>query len=907
MKKITRKVIALVCVAMLLAATCLSSVTFASDIIFDLNSLGITSGLNFESRLDSYITRGEFSQLVVNMMGQKDVALTMAVPVRFNDVTDNAYAGAINLLNSQGIVSGTGDGNFEPDRYVRYTEACKMLVKVLGYDVIVSDTSLESFMYMAGTIGITANVNSANEYLTIQDMFTMIDNCLDINKMVPMYYNTNISPSYEVEDGNTYRKDLMEANPEGTVKVRGVVTADVSSYLLTQRNSMNDNQIEVDGMIFTYDGEAPVGLVGMEVEMYVTTVDGEYGKVVSITATRKNTVTEIVGTDITDFTSDKIEYLIDDTALRKVSVNAATKYLYNNNLDNSFNPSELNYNNMLTVRAIDNDNDGIADVVFVFEYEDRIVQNVFTDRDVVALDSAYNGAVNLVLDEDDTTARVEYFDAKGNKSNYGAIEKDDVLSIAASRDGYSIRIVISKDRVKGFVEAKGDDYVTIDGTDYTYTADISGMRVGTNIEAWINFRGDIVDYKEINSSTDYAYVYGVQTPKSGLGSMQVKLLLPDSVASQTTEGEFDETTNSSSKITSLYVNNSEALVYYLDTKVKVDGATYTAEEAARLVNNTAVRYYLDSNSKINKFETLKPMEDAGKLKQSIQVKLTYNSSEKIFGKGDFAFGIDDKTLAVCVPVVNSANYDYGIVTLPDTDLLNYKMELSNNKDQIVSVYEVDEDTHIAPFFVVFQTSSSMASGRAGTLMTAKKYVGMVTRSVEEYDENTGESVHKITMYTIGKQSALCEQTFYVSDLISHNPVFDDISKGDLIRYSLDGFDRLDNAEKLKDAEDYDRDGQRSESGITTYTYSVMSADFDEIDESRMRWVDKIVIYSKDDPDTAVGTFKIAHTSSLAPVVFIVDSKGNAKIGSVKDICVNDRVCICKPTSLMDVTAIVIYR
>ncbi len=69
MKNVFSKLMAIICVVAM-TLTCLSGAVFAdSDILFDLKSLGIVSGIDIENRLDSNITRGEFAQLVVNMMG----------------------------------------------------------------------------------------------------------------------------------------------------------------------------------------------------------------------------------------------------------------------------------------------------------------------------------------------------------------------------------------------------------------------------------------------------------------------------------------------------------------------------------------------------------------------------------------------------------------------------------------------------------------------------------------------------------------------------------------------------------------------------------------------------------------------------------------------------------------------
>ena len=200
------KILAMVlCVVMLATVGFTGVVSASDDIMYDLTSLGITGGFGFEDHLDSNITRGEFAQLVVNMMNREEVAKTMETANYFTDVADSPYKGAINMLYKEEIVSGTGDGKYEPNRNVRYTEACKMLVKALGYHVIVSDTSLQSYTFLAGTIGVTEGVSNAKEYITVRDMLVMVNNCLDIGKMVPMYYNTDIAPSYIIDEDDTFR------------------------------------------------------------------------------------------------------------------------------------------------------------------------------------------------------------------------------------------------------------------------------------------------------------------------------------------------------------------------------------------------------------------------------------------------------------------------------------------------------------------------------------------------------------------------------------------------------------------------------------------------------------------------------------------------------------------------------
>lgn len=928
-KGITGKLTSMICVVMLLFSTCFGGAANAADILFDLNSMGITSDFNLADRMDSYVTRGEFAQIVVNMMAQREVAETLKSEVIFSDAAVNDYNGAINLLYKQGYVSGVGNGLYEPDRNTRYAEACKILISVLGYaPTVASGSDLSAYVYSAGAIGITKGISASGEYLTVREMLAMIDNALDIDKMVPKYYNDNIAPSYEIDEGNTFRSGIYTATPSGLVKLRGIVTADVTTYLYNQRNAMKDSQIEVDGMLFNYSGTAPTGLVGMEVEMYATTLDdGSYDKITSITTTKNNNVTTISGEDINKFTTSQITYDVNESGknAQKVQLGSVTKYIYNNNIDKTFNPKGLTFDSSMVVRAVDNNNDDIAEVVFVFVYEDRIAQSVNAERSVVTLKSALNGAVNLDLDTERTNKHVEYFDAKGNKTDFSTIEAEDILSFAVSKDGYSVRVVISKNRLSGLVEAKDGEYITIDGIEYKCLKDSSSVRTGVNLEVWVNYRGEIVDFKEKTyyeeGGANFAYIYTCGKSGGTLGSSQIKLLIPNSLSSETTE-VLDTETGEITRTGKLAASNADTLVYYLAKKVRVNGVSCSGSDIStlNLINHKAVRYTLDSENKVDSIEFLDSLKQYDKdnitgeyvlnpdgsyriKSETVSKKLTYNSSEKVFAKANCApFGIDDYSVAVCVPTANNV-----VAVVDDDALLNFKFTLEDKYSAVVSAYETDDETHVAKFVVFEFSSSSMNIGNMPDPLGNKKRVGVVKAAGNSIDED-GDEVMSFTMLTIGTGSSVSEQTFPVSAFIGNTASFAAIGKGDLVIYSLDDFNRINNIKIVKDFSGISSDVTFAPgTDYETYCYNVMDIDFDEIDNDNARWVDVLKIHSLSNPTVMVNTFKLPHLSSIAPIVFIVDAKGNAEVGTTKDICYGDRVCVYNPQSFGNVAAVVIYR
>lgn len=80
-------------------------------------------------RPDNTITRAEAAQIFYNLLPEKNIPYT----VTFKDVTaDKWYYKAVNVLASLNIISGVGDGKFEPERPVSRAEFTAMAMRFGG-------------------------------------------------------------------------------------------------------------------------------------------------------------------------------------------------------------------------------------------------------------------------------------------------------------------------------------------------------------------------------------------------------------------------------------------------------------------------------------------------------------------------------------------------------------------------------------------------------------------------------------------------------------------------------------------------------------------------------------------------------------------------------------------------------
>ena len=129
-----------------------------------------------------------------------------------------------------------------------------------------------------------------------------------------------------------------------------------------------------------------------------------------------------------------------------------------------------------------------------------------------------------------------------------------------------------------------------------------------------------------------------------------------------------------------------------------------------------------------------------------------------------------------------------------------------------------------------------------------------------------------------------------------------ISKGDLIKYSLDGFDRMNAYDILQNFESYFDGSNGYVNDDFTVCGTVTDINYDEISNAKLRWSDVVTITNSD----GTYTYDLFHNASLATHVFILNSANReSEIGTVGDIRYGDRVLLYAYNN--DSYAIVIYR
>ena len=773
----------------------------------------------------------------------------------FADIADNKYNGAINLLYDMNIISGTGVNTFSPDQHLTYPQVGKFMVNILGYSNIVKNTDIYSYFMIAGGLGVYDNVDSSKQYVTWQDALVITHNALDIDIMTRDF--GMMDGNYQVVEGRTLRTTLSTSAGKDVQKHKGIVTADRNTYLHEARKNMKTTQIEIDGDVYNCSFEVPSGMVGMEVHFYVESSDN--GEVItSIAPTEKNIVTEISLDKLNSVTSDEVEYFVNDEKKASVKVNDYAKIIYNDRWVMSSVITDIKDYDNGYVKLIDNDEDEVVDIVFVYEFTDAIVDRTYVETKQVyfANSQLVDGSRYVSFDEEEDDIIANVVDVNGNKVAFEDIKENNIISIAKSKDGQVVNAVISDKIVTGVVN-EIDDYSIVVGSDVFDYVVKPDVKLGNHVDAYINFMGKVFHVEKTKAECNYAYIMDAQTASGIDDTVKVALIMPGYISETSTESFDEEGTADSSK--ELFFRNDSKVIYELATKLKVDDKTVTAVKAIPVIKGKVVSYGFDANDRINKIEILN-------VYNGDTAKKTYNQNGKAFGsKATEGFGITESaTMSICIPSNAGSS---------DDDLL-VPVKLVHGSEYFINAYDVDETSSIAGLAVI---NAEMRSGVAGSISPNTSDIAVLKKvsHVLDKDENVVLRIHMLT-----KDG---EKSYVVSPLMSttvHNR-FMSMKKGDIFYYeTIAGTDELRNCQLLQSIDNYEGTGAFNLNQINEICIGEVSeCRYNYVSTKYIRWTDSITINCGEGNEPI--TYEIYKTGT--PVIFLIDEQGNAELGKFEDI------------------------
>ena len=902
-----RKVVLSMILVMAMLTTMLSGLVASAQadmdtVMFDLQSLGIMVGdENGEMQLDQPVTRAEFTTIVVRLMGMADVAPLSAAEMKFSDVPPSHWAaGYINLLSGMRVIDGTDENTFEPEANITIEAVCKILVNTLGYSMPANAKGgfPTGYMMQASEIGLLKNLGQTQIPLTRGEIARVVYNALDINMMVAS--STGSTQTYEVSYGKTLRSDLTDMSAGNLMKMTGIVTATIDTWLLAPVASITEDQVEINGKIYEVQDPSFKQYAGQWVDFFVYEDDNTGKDVITdMKPNVKNQVWTVNVDNLKETNNTKVAYYTEGTSgsYEQLSVNGETAYVLNNRLQSTWTAENLMDLDHGSITLIDNDNDDVVEVVFIKSHSSVIVEDVMEQNWTVYFKDGFliNGYKDLELAPDDLDKIVTLIDAEGNSISPEIIKKGDVLSIFSSGDGENTEVVYSDKQVQGIINAVDDDTITIGEENYT-CEDKSLLQtavVGQEVRAYINYLNEVV-YIEKETVDNYAYILETSAGNAMSADYQIRALIPDTLAEKMEEVE-NEDGGESTSVAKIACKNKEVRVLDIADRASVIGYHTDVDGNPELrtqkisssvlagLKGQVIAYKTNAQGQINEITFPEAVNTYD--------KKYYNSYERTFGKSSGgAFGVSEQTMTICIP--DPTHNDS-----PTDDDYMVNVEMNNGQQYTVTGYDVNDDTHTVELIVV---TMNMKAGNAGVITTSNK-VGFVNK-VSVVANEDGDAIQKITMITEGK-----ETEFLVSDDIEDQSQFREVENGDLISYSLDVSDRIDAVKVLGKFRTEPALGQIDKRGdYETFCGYLVDADFDQVSEDKNRWVH--TLYCGFDSDgNSEQTYEV--TRSSGPPVFIYDSsEKKATLGDIKQIRQGyDKIFVSATANSSTVRAIVVIR
>lgn len=852
--------------------------------LFDLKSFNIIEGdENGELHLEDNITRAEFTKIVAKLLNVDTEVFSSNDDMEFLDVPKSHWAyDYISFSSLSGYINGDGNGHFLPEDNITFYEAVKILVSVLGFGEEAEKNGgyPNGYVAMGAQIRLTRNSRvSGDEVLLRGDAFKLVYNALDADRLVRLSYGSE--SKIEISD-ETLRDILMGDSEEGLSHFKGTVTSNYDSWLISPNESLEEYEVEIDGMVFDKGNTNAEEYLGQEVDVYAA-ISPELQKPVirQIRPTKENNVKDVRFEDIQEFSKSEITYQTEEEkSARRYLFKNSTVFLYNGKMVSDFSAFDVAGARNGYVRLISNQNSGslYAQTVLINEYQSFTVDKISEKDERILLkgDDRFQNMKYINLRDDGSDDVKSYLmNADGAAIELSEIESGNIITVYASADGMLLKIYRCDEEVTGEVSELKPAYhkISVDGTEYEYESGISaGEMLGKKVIAKLNYLGKIATLELDDGEGE---LYGAIVDMAlggGLGQDVIaQVVLPGKIVDDK-EDEGDDP--SVTAVPLIAAQNSGVTTLNFHSKVTFNGTVYN--DSDKLMSELLaemrgrkylpISYTLNSNDLVRKIDVLEEYTLRQNTKQ-------YNAYEKTFAGTGGAFGLSDKTMALCVPTnVISSSKDYLA-----------RIEMNNNQNYEVNAYHYNKDTR-CPDIVVFQ--SEMHYDTSGIAVDGRK-IGLVEEIVSFVDDN-GDMRKRVIMATAEEKGE-----FAISDNTMSSADFNSLAAGDLILYSLDAKDCLDGFARLESCDPIPGDYQLSRNNFDVFSGRTVDAEYKIVSNNLNKWVDTITVVGTGLNETV---FEVQRDNP--PPVYIWDSDRQiASIGTTDDFLARqEHVLIVRDTT-----------
>ncbi len=453
---------------------------------------------------------------------------------RFTDVAENneRYNDII-LASTYGVMIGTTENTFEPDRKLTIKEAQKIFVDLLGYRIFANSYGgyPNGYTVQANELGLSLNRPSDSEITRAELAHLFAKAAEDIPPVTADYNGVNI----------TYKKD-NDANLLNTFmnieKVSGVII-DNGITSLTGNSSIGENQIKIKDdknteyiLSFENSKRGITDLIGQRADCYFGNEKSKrQNRVIFARTNSKNKCLKISMSDIENaesFDGKAVEYS-SGNRIRSAKIKDGAYFIVNG-MAVTVLPNDkshmLDYDNG-TVTLISSGSGSEYDTVIIEAYENWVVDSVDSKNKYVYNKNADNilnsGDEFLCFDEGKNISCI-VINEKGEYTEPESIGKGAAIDVARSDDGSFVKILLSNVTVGEFNVLSYDDsnrIISDKENEYKVSKYFlnskkgQGCKTGAKYKLYLNSFGEVVWMETTESTWQIGYAKTIKYSSNG--------------------------------------------------------------------------------------------------------------------------------------------------------------------------------------------------------------------------------------------------------------------------------------------------------------------------------------------------------------------------------------------------------
>lgn len=719
------------------SAAALANKDYTEDIKF-LNAVGI-SDISPE-RTDEAVTRRDAVLMALGLHAKNSVLL--AYNNEFSDVSaDDAEAGKLLYAVKNGLIAKTSDNRFLPGGKLKYIDALKLVFHSINYGYMAKSMGKGDSVYYSFASRYDVKVKAVNnEALTVGEFAHLVALAADAPLVMVSSVNHDGDIYYSIHKGVTALTQYYNIS-----KINGTVTKNNFTSLYESDAHLSP-AITVDDMVLKCSASVDTqSLLARSITAYY---EKESKTLVYHKFDNKDNVITLECEDILKF-ENSTYYYTQGTKEKKQTIQRNAAIIYNGVAVTS-----ADYNDFMIksghipqnghVELIENVS-GNCDCIKITNYETYVVQSV--DVSGLKIVDKYGGTpLNF-----ETTENLFVCDINGEPIGFDYIDGMNILSVAASLNGYAAKVIVTADAVEGTLVSRYNNEIQLEGETFTMSKALLD-KIENNIVKMPTLSEEVVIYFDARGrvaacepSSNTGWEYGFLIEKGLERGMDAKLMIK------------------------MLTKSGDIGIYDLATNIKIDGKKYKKniqgayDDITNEKLNVPVKYRLNANGEIKDLDT--PTQGASEDENSIKHVLDSEQIKWIDYVSAFSGNIYMKAGAVCFeipanPTGDARDYSVSTVEASFVKDTNYNISVyGENPDDLVNT-------------VVVKKSNVSRSVLPSDIISV---VDKVSRGID----SQGNEVWKI--YAVNSGSILA-YTIEDNSIYDHNTDPDPLERGDVVRF-----------------------------------------------------------------------------------------------------------------------------